>query len=294
MFVLASFHGNKINPSRFSLGQLKFFVFLVPLGIIMVLPIFFIFSQSLKPLDELFLYPPTFLVQKPTFENIGSLLTVADITRIPATKYLFNSLMITLFVVVLSLVISAMTGYALSKKQFRLRKVLFEVNTIALMFVPAAVTIPRYLVVEKLGLINTYMGHILPLLALPVGVFLIKQFVDQIPNELIEAAQIDGATDITVFAKIVMPIIQPAMATVAILAFQAAWNNTETSTLYMSQETLKTFAFYMTTLTSTVGNNVAGQGMAAAAALLMFVPNLIIFIFMQSRVMDTMAHSGIK
>ncbi|NIK77125.1 ABC-type glycerol-3-phosphate transport system permease component [Paenibacillus castaneae] len=291
---MASFHGNKINPSRFSLGQLKFFVFLVPLGIIMVLPIFFIFSQSLKPLDELFLYPPTFLVQKPTFENIGSLLTVADITRIPATKYLFNSLMITLFVVVLSLVISAMTGYALSKKQFRLRKVLFEVNTIALMFVPAAVTIPRYLVVEKLGLINTYMGHILPLLALPVGVFLIKQFVDQIPNELIEAAQIDGATDITVFAKIVMPIIQPAMATVAILAFQAAWNNTETSTLYMSQETLKTFAFYMTTLTSTVGNNVAGQGMAAAAALLMFVPNLIIFIFMQSRVMDTMAHSGIK
>lgn len=291
---MASFHGNKINPSRFSLGQLKFFIFLVPLGIIMVLPIFFIFSQSLKPLDELFLYPPTFLVQKPTFENIGSLLTVADITRIPATKYLFNSLMITLFVVVLSLVISAMTGYALSKKQFRLRKVLFEVNTIALMFVPAAVTIPRYLVVEKLGLINTYMGHILPLLALPVGVFLIKQFVDQIPNELIEAAQIDGATDITVFAKIVMPIIQPAMATVAILAFQAAWNNTETSTLYMSQETLKTFAFYMTTLTSTVGNNVAGQGMAAAAALLMFVPNLIIFIFMQSRVMDTMAHSGIK
>ncbi|MFD2615404.1 carbohydrate ABC transporter permease [Paenibacillus gansuensis] len=291
---MASFHGNKINPSRFSLGQLKFYAFLVPLGIVMILPIIFIFSQSLKPLDELFLFPPTFLVQKPTFENIGSLLASSDITKIPATKFLFNSLTITVIVVVLSLVISAMTGYALSKKQFRLRKVIFEVNTIALMFVPAAVTIPRYLVVEKLGLIDNYMGHILPLLALPVGVFLIKQFVDQIPNELIEAAQMDGATDVTVFSRIVMPVIQPAMATVAILAFQAAWNNVETSTLYMSKETLKTFAFYMTTLTTNIGNNVAGQGMAAAAAMLMFIPNLVIFIFMQSRVMDTMAHSGIK
>ncbi len=292
--MLASFHGNKINPSRFSLGQLKFYLFLIPLGIVMVLPIVFIFSQSLKPLDELFVFPPSFLVQKPTLENMYSLLAVADMSKIPATKYLFNSLLITVVVVVLSLIISAMTGYALSKKQFKWRKALFEVNTIALMFVPAAVTIPRYLVVEKLGLINSYMGHILPLLALPVGVFLIKQFVDQIPNELIEAARMDGANDMTVFARIVLPVINPAMATVAILAFQASWNNTETSALYMSQETLRTFAFYMTTLTTTVGNNVAGQGMAAAAALFMFLPNLIIFIFMQSRVMDTMAHSGIK
>ncbi|QGG58817.1 ABC transporter permease subunit [Paenibacillus sp. B01] len=291
---MASFHGNKINPSRFSLGQLKFYLFLIPLGMFMVLPIVFIFSQSLKPLDELFVFPPAFLVQKPTLENVYSLLAVADMSRIPATKYLFNSLLITVVVVVLSLIASAMTGYALSKKQFKWRKALFEVNTIALMFVPAAVTIPRYLVVEKLGLINSYAGHILPLLALPVGVFLIKQFVDQIPNELIEAARMDGANDMTVFARIVLPVIHPAMATVAILAFQASWNNTETSALYMSQETLKTFAFYMTTLTTTVGNNVAGQGMAAAAALFMFLPNLVIFIFMQSRVMDTMAHSGIK
>jgi ABC-type glycerol-3-phosphate transport system permease component len=156
------------------------------------------------------------------------------------------------------------------------------------------VTIPRYLVVEKLGLINTYWGHILPLLALPVGVFLIKQFVDQIPNELIEAAAIDGAKDAVVFTRVVLPLIRPALATVAILAFQTVWNNAETSSLYMSKETLKTFAFYMTTLSTTVGNNVAGQGVAAAAALIMFIPNLIIFIFMQSKVMDTMAHSGLK
>lgn len=291
---MASFHGNKINPSRYSLGQIKFFAFLIPLGLVMLLPIVFMFSQALKPIDELFLFPPTFLVRKPTLENLVRLLSLKDMTVIPVTKYLFNSIVVSAAVVALSLMTSAMTGYALSKKRFRLRKLLFEINTIALMFVPAAVTIPRYLVVEKLGLINTYWGHILPLLALPVGVFLVKQFVDQIPSELIEAAAIDGAKDCVVFARVVLPLIKPAMATVAILAFQTVWNNAETSSLYMSKETLKTFAFYMTTLSTTVGNNVAGQGVAAAAALIMFIPNLIIFILMQSKVMDTMAHSGLK
>jgi len=291
---VASFHGNKIDPSRYSLGQVKFFVFLIPLGIVMILPIVFMFSQAFKPLDELFLFPPTFIVRNPTFENLVRLLSLKDMTVIPVTKYLFNSVVVSAVVVALSLMTSAMTGYALSKKKFRLRNVLFEINTIALMFVPAAVTIPRYLVAEKLGLINSYWGHILPLLALPVGVFLIKQFVDQIPNELIEAAAIDGAKDAVVFTRVVLPLIRPALATVAILAFQTVWNNAETSSLYMSKETLKTFAFYMTTLSTTVGNNVAGQGVAAAAALIMFIPNLIIFIFMQSKVMDTMAHSGLK
>lgn len=291
---MASFHGNKINPSRIGFGQLKFYLFLVPLGFIMVLPIVFMFSQALKPLDELFLFPPTFLVHKPTFENLLSLLSLKDMSVIPVTKYLFNSVVVSAVVVILSLLTSAMAGYALSKKKFRMRKVIFEINTIALMFVPAAVTIPRYLIIEKLGLINTYWGHMLPLMALPVGVFLVKQFVDQIPNELLEAAEMDGAKDRYIFARIVMPLISPAMATVAILAFQTVWNNAETSSLYMSKETLKTFAFYMTTLSTTVGNNVAGQGVAAAAALIMFIPNLIIFIFMQSKVMDTMAHSGLK
>lgn len=293
---MASFHGNKINPSRFSFGQIKFYVFLTVLSFFMILPIFFIFSQALKPIDELFLYPPKFFVQRPTFDNFAELFRVTDITVIPKTKYLFNSLVVTVAVVFLSIAISAMTGFALSKKKFKLKKAIFEINIIALMFVPAAVSIPRYLVVEKLGLTDNLLGHILPMLALPVSVFLVKQFVDQIPDALLEAGALDGANDFYMFRHIVVPMIMPALSTVAILSFQMAWNNTETSALYMSKETLKTFAFYMSTLTtaSTMENNVAGQGMAAAAALLMFIPNLLIFIFMQSKVMDTMAHSGLK
>ena len=131
---------------------------------------------------------------------------------------------------------------------------------------------------------------------MPVGLFLIKQFIDGIPDEVVEAAQIDGASDWLIYWRIILPMIRPAIATIAILTFQATWNNADTSTLYINNESLKTFAFYLSTLTTTTAgaNAVAGQGLAAAAALIMFLPNLIIFIFLQSQVMSTMSHSGLK
>jgi len=131
------------------------------------------------------------------------------------------------------------------------------------------------------------------MLAMPVGLFLVKQFIDQIPNELIEAAKIDGANDFVIFRKIIIPLAKPAVATIVILSFQSAWNYIEASSIYINNESLKTFAYFMTTL-NLANNSVAGLGMAAAASLIMFIPNLIIFIFTQSKVMNTMAHSGIK
>jgi len=139
---------------------------------------------------------------------------------------------------------------------------------------------------------NNFLAHILPLLAMPVGLFLVKQFVDQVPDSLLEAARMDGAGEISVMFKVVFPLITPALATVGILTFQTVWNATESSNYYIIDDTLKTFAFYLSTFT--IGNNPAMAGLAAAAALIMFLPNLIIFIFMQSKVMNTMSHSGIK
>jgi ABC-type glycerol-3-phosphate transport system permease component len=162
------------------------------------------------------------------------------------------------------------------------------------MFVPAAVTIPRYLIVANSGLLDTIGAHVLPLLAMPIGLFLVKQFIDQVPDSLLEAARIDGAGDWMIFRRIVLPAIVPALATVAILSFQAVWNSTETSTLYVDSDSLRTFAFYMSSITADASNKVVGQGMAAAGALIMFVPNLVIFVVMQGRVMNTMMHSGIK
>lgn len=291
---MANYHGTKINPDKFDKSQLGFIIFLTLLSFFMILPIIFMFSQAFKPIDELFLYPPRFLVRKPTLKNFIDLFMQTSSMQIPMTRYLFNSVAVTLTNVFLTTIISTMAGFALSKKNFRLKKIIFEANTIALMFVPAAVSIPRYLIVEKLGLIDNILGHILPILASPVCVFLAKQFIDQVPNALIEAAYIDGANDFYLFTKLILPMIKPAVATISILAFQMSWNNTETSVIYMNKETLKTFAFYMSTLASNVGNNVAGQGVAATAALIMFVPNLIIFLVQQSKVIATMAHSGLK
>lgn len=261
----------------------------------MAMPIVFVFSHAFKPIDELFAYPPRFFVEKPTFQNFIDLMNNTSASGVPMSRYLFNSIAITLIVVFLTVLISTMAGYALSKKRFKLKKTIFEINTLALMFVSAAVVIPRYLLIEKVGLLDTFVVHIFPLIAMPIGLFLVKQFIDQIPNELIEAAQMDGATDFQIFRKIIIPLVKPAIATIAILSFQVVWNNTETSELFVNNENLKTFAFYMSTLSSaTTGNTVAGQGMAAAASLIMFIPNLIIFIILQSQVMNTMAHSGIK
>jgi ABC-type glycerol-3-phosphate transport system permease component len=291
-----SIQNSRINPSGFHPSQIKFYIVLAPLVLFMLLPIVFVFSHAFKPPDELFAYPPRFFVTSPTFKNFTDLFARLSTSGVPISRYLFNSILITVVTIIASIIVSSTAAYALSKKQFRLKKTLFAINTVALMFVPIAVTIPRFLVIERLGLFDTFLVHILPVLALPVGLFLIKQFIDGVPDEVIDAARVDGASDLRIYWLIILPLIRPALATIAILTFQSTWNNAEISTLYVSDESLKSFAFFLTTLTATTpgANAVAGQGMAAAATLIMFLPNLIIFMILQSQVMNTMAHSGLK
>lgn len=287
------FQGTKINPSKFHPSQIRFLLIILPIALFMLLPLIYIFNHAFKPLEELFYYPPRFFVEQFTLQNFVRLFQVTGSSGIPMSRYLFNSIIVTVLVLFTSVLISTLAGYALSKLNFKGKRLLNEINTIALMFVGVAVTIPRYLIIEKLGLIDNFFIHVLPYLAIPVGLFLIKQFVDQIPNELIDASRVDGANEWQIYTKIILPLIRPAIATIVILSFQTVWNSADTSTTYINNDSLKTFAFYMNTLTSNT-NGVAGQGMAAAASLIMFLPNLLIFIIMQSKVMDTMAHSGIK
>lgn len=288
-----AFQGTKINPKRFDKSQFKFYLVLVPMALFMVLPVIYIVNQAFKPLDELFMFPPRFFVIKPTLKNFTDLLRASSTTGVPMSRYLFNSIIVTSITVFANILITASSAYVLSKKKFRIKNKLFALNQIALMFVPIAVAIPRYLIIKNVGLTDNFLAHIVPLLAMPIGLFLVKQFMDDIPDALIEAAKLDGANDFQILTKIVMPLIKPALATVGILTFQVVWNATESSSLYISDETLKTFAFYLNTLTTST-NTIAGAGMAAAAGLIMFLPNLIIFMFLQSKVMNTMTHSGIK
>ena len=283
----------RFNPDHLHPNQIPMYLVLVPLAIFMAVPIVFIVNHAFKPIEELFAFPPRFLVENPVLDNFTRLARQASAGGISISRYIFNSLIVTAAVVFLSMVMSSMAAFALSKLRFHAKSTLMEINNLAMMFVPIAVIIPRYLLVDNLGMINTYFAHILPLLAMPVGMFLVKQFTDQVPDSLIEAAIVDGAGYFKVYHKIILPMIKPALATVAILAFQSVWNNTETSTMYTNKESMRTLTFYMSTLSSNT-NSVAGQGMAAASSLIMFLPNLILFILCQSKVMNTMAHSGIK
>jgi ABC-type glycerol-3-phosphate transport system permease component len=182
----------------------------------------------------------------------------------------------------------------LAKYQFHFKQLILSMITLSLMFAPETVSIPRYLIISGLGLNNTYFGHVLPALASPVAVFMLVGFVSQIPNDLVEAAKIDGASHFGIFVRIVLPLAVPAIATISIFTFQGVWGDVETSTLFMQEETMRTLAFYVNSLLSGLQNNVAGQNLAAAAGLLMFIPNLIIFLLFQRKVLETMIHSGIK
>lgn len=292
---MAAYKGHRMNPDKFEKGQIKIFLCILPMLLLCGLPIIFIIFHAFKPMEELFAFPPKFITLHPTLDNFRKLFKASRSAGIQLSKYVFNSLFITAAVVFGSLLFSTMAAYALSKLKFKGRNMMMQINQIALMFVSCAVMIPRYLVVNKLGMIDTYWAEILPLIALPVGLFLIKQFVDQVPDSLIEAAYMDGATEWKIYFKIIIPMIKPAIATAAILVFQQVWTNLETSNYYINDDSLKTLAFYMSTLTSTTTTNtVAGQGISAAASLIMFLPNLILFCLLQKNVMNTMAHSGIK
>ena len=285
--------GTMINPTHFNKSQIKFIIAVLPLAIIMLLPIIYMFAHSLKPFSELYEYPPKFFVRRPTLDNFISLFRFTSQAGVPLSRYFFNSLIQSVFVIFLTLLFGSMVAYSFSFLNYRGKKLLLSANQVAIMFVAVAVAVPRYLVMSKLHLINNYLSLIIPLIAMPVGVFLMKQFMDQIPRELTDAAKIDGANKFQIYFKIIIPLIKPALCTVAILSFQAAWNNTEASNIYVNDEALKTMAYYFSTI-SLGTSSIAAQGMVAAAGLIMFVPNLVFFLIVQNQVMNTMAYSGMK
>ncbi len=288
-----AYKGKRINPRKFERGQIKILLIILPLVIFMAMPIIFIINHAFKPMEELFAFPPTFFVRNATMENFTKLMKFSRTSNIPLSRYVFNSVAVTALTMGLALLLTTMAAFALAKIKFKGRNMLVNINQVAIMFVGTAVLIPRYLVICQLGLIDSILAHVLPLVAVPVALFLVKQFVEQVPDSLLEAAYMDGATDFQVYRKVILPMIKPAVATASILVFQQVWTNTETSNYFINEDGMKTLTFYMNSLAN-ANNTVAGQGMAAAASLIMFLPNLILFIILQRSVMNTMASSGIK
>ncbi len=255
------------------------------------LPLVYLVCTAFKPLDELFVYPPQFFVRNPTTKNFTDLVVSLGTSTVPFTRYAFNSIVITITIVACTVTVSCMGAYSLVKLRPPGGKMLFNMILIALMFSPHVTKIPSYMVVNGLGLINTYGALILPNIAVAYNIFLIKQFMEQFPDELLEAARIDGATEMRVFIEMVLPALKPSTATLIVFSFVNNWNDYFSPLIYITSQAMKTLPLALQTIG---GGTIGRAGAAAASAFLMTAPTIVIFVWKQGQVMETMTHSGIK
>ena len=278
--------------SRVGIKDILLYAAMICLVAFTALPLIYVISTAFKPYDEIMRFPPKFFVERPTLNNFEDLVVALNGTTVPFLRYVFNSLVTTVVTVALTVIVSSMGAYALVKQHVPLGKVWFTIILMALMFPGTVTTIPSYLVVSELGLMNSHMALVIPKIAVAYNLFLMKQFCEQLPNPLLEAARIDGANEWTVFFKIVIPFLKPAWATLIVFSFVASWNDYFSPLVYIQDEALKTLPLALSTIGES--GNVARAGAMAAATFLTTLPTIVIFTAMQGQVIATMAHSGIK
>lgn len=270
-------------------GDIAIFILLLLVGIFMIFPIYLSVVQSLKPSQELFLFPPKLYVISPTSQNFTDLLETASNLWVPFSRYIFNSVLVAVVVTVCQLLFSSSAAYVLAKGEFPGKKALNKVIEIALLFTSSVMFIMQYMVMATIGIIDTYFAITLPFIATPMGLFLMRQFMGQIPDAVIEAAKLDGAGHFRTCWQIVIPNVKPAIMTLMIFAFQGAWQISGYSFIY--SEELKPLP---TVLQQIASAGIARAGVAAAAVVILMIPPIVIFLFCQSNVMETMAQSGLK
>ena len=283
----------RIRLLRPSFSRTMLYLFLAVMVAICGLPLFAMVCRALMPLDELYLYPPRLIVQKPTLQNFSDLLTSLSSSTVPFTRYIFNSLFTTVVTVVISIVVCCLGSYGLVKHRPAGSGVIFGIVVAALSFSTHVTTIPNYLVVNKLGLVNSYLALIIPKIAVAYNFFLVKQFCEQLPDSILEAARIDGAKELRIFWKIAMPLLKPAWTTLAVFSFVNNWNDYFSPLIYIQSNALKTLPLALQTLQGGAGV-VARAGTVGAATFLTTLPSILVFAFMRGKVMETMSYSGIK
>lgn len=272
-------------------GIWKYILLLIPL-MFCLLPMVYMVCTAFKPLNEILRFPPTFFVKNPTLNNFADLLTALSGTSVPFVRNVFNSILVSVLVVILTVFVSSMGAYGLTKHQVPFGNFFFTLIIMALTFSSQVTTIPTYLVVQKLGLLDSYFALVLPKIAVAYNMFLIKQFTEQIPNAFLEAARIDGAGEGRLFFKIVLPMLKPACATLIVLSFVSVWNDYFMPMIYITDPALRTVPVALHSISD--GSSLSRAGASAAASFLMTVPTIVIFTMLQKKVISTMAYSGIK
>lgn len=279
----------KLNQTRSLGGNLFVYIILIVFGLFFAYPLVYAINNAFKPLNEIFLMPPRLFVQQPTMTNFQDLFIIMSKSTVTFSRYIFNTFFITVVGTFGHIIISSMGAYVISKYNFPGSRFFFKVVVVSLMFSGYVTAIPNYLVMSRLGWVDTFFSVIVPAFAMPMGFFLMKQFMDTVPMTLIEAAKIDGASEFRIYWQIVMPTVKPAWLTVMVFSVQNLWNARASNFIY--SEDLKTLPY---ALSQIIGGGVQRAGVGAAVTLFVMIVPLVTFILAQSNIIQTMASSGIK
>lgn len=276
--------------TRSTAASVLLFVFLSLAAIFTLLPIVYCVITSFKPLEELLIFPPKFVVIRPTMANYLSLPSLLGVLQVSIGRYIFNSAFVAIISTFLSVIVGSMAAFVFSRTNIKGRKVIFLIVQIMLLYNSVTLAVPQYLIFSKLHMIDTYWVYILPAIPSAVGVFLMKQYMDScIPYALIEAAKIDGAGMGRIFWSIILPIVKPGAMTMMLFSFQSIWSQIPSGTVF--SEEMKTLPQVMTSITQ---GGIARSGSAMAVTVLLMIPPIIVFLVSQSNVLETMSSSGIK
>ena len=282
--------GHKVILNRSAGGDFGIFFMLAILGVFMFIPMFYVICQSFKPLDEIFMFPPRLYVIRPTLDNYSDLFSLMNESWVPFSRYIFNTVFVSITGTAGNLIVSALAAYALAKIKFPGRKFMFQLIVYSLMFHETVTSIANFLTMSTLGLIDTLWARIVPALATSLGLYLMKQFMESnVSDEILESARLDGCSEFKTFLLIARPMVKPASLTLIIETFKGLWN--AGSSIYIHSEQLKSFNYAIGQITA---GGIARSGAGSAATVIMMMVPIIVFIICQSNIIETMGSSGMK
>ncbi len=281
---------HKVVLSRSRGGDVGITIFLVIFGLFMFFPMYYAIVQSLKPLDELWNYPPKFIVMKPTFSNYADMFQSMTSSWVPFSRYIFNTVFISVVGTFGNLVFGSLAAYAVSKIKFPGRSILFAGVKYSLMFTATVTSTVNFMTLSTLGLVDTYWAIIIPAWGATLGMFLMRQFmVDGISDTILESARLDGSSEFRTYWTIAMPMVKPAWLTLIVYSFKDLWNTSASA--YIQSEQLKTFNYAISQI---VSGGIARAGVGSASAIVMLIVPVVVFVISQSRIIETMSTSGMK
>ena len=281
---------HKVVLNRSAGGDAGITFVLTIFGLFMFLPMYYVVIQSLKPLDELFMFPPKFYVVNPTLDNFTDLFRLMGDSWVPFSRYIFNTVFITLCGTVGNLLFGSMAAYSLAKLRFPGRNTIFQIIVMSLMFHSTVNQVTHFIILSSFGWIDTYLSIIVPSVAGTMGLYLMKQFMEtSVPDTVLESARLDGASEFRTYLIIAMPMVKPAWLTLIIECFKSLWNSG--ASIYIHSEQLKTFNYAIGQILS---GGIARSGAGAAATVVMMLVPILVFVLNQSQIIETMGSSGMK